>query len=276
MILRAFAVIALVAAGSAAPALAADFTIPPVPTTYVTDNAGALSAHARTAIENELRNYEKQTGHQIIVWIGQTTGNVPLETYTGETADRWKVGRKGYDDGAVLFVFMRDHKVRIEVGYGLEGKLTDADSFRIINDDIVPQMKAGNVDAAVSTGVAAMLKTVSPSYTPSGLPSPAPSESSGSDLSAGIFIIVFVLFFFGIFGLIIASTIAKARYGYLISREGAAAAKRHMGGWWWLAAASSGSGGSSSGGWSFGGGDGGGGFSAGGGGFGGGGASGGW
>jgi uncharacterized protein len=276
MIPRIVAFLALVAVATAAPALAADFTIPPVPTTYVTDNAGALSAQARTAIENELRNYEKQTGHQIIVWIGQTTGNVPLETYTGETADHWKVGRKGYDDGAVLFLFMRDHKVRIEVGYGLEGKLTDADSFRIINDDIVPQMKSGNTDAAISSGVAAILKTVSPTYTASGLPSPAPSESSGSDLTTGIVVIVFVLFFFGIFGLVIASTIARVRYGYLISREGASAAKRQMGGWWWLAAASSGSGSNSSGGWSFGGGGDGGGFSAGGGGFGGGGASGGW
>ena len=59
---------------------------------------------------------------------------MPLETYTAQSAHEWKIGRKGHDDGAVLFLFMRDHKVRIEVGYGLEGSLTDADSKRIIDD----------------------------------------------------------------------------------------------------------------------------------------------
>ena len=72
-----------------------------------------------------------------------------METWTGETADHWKIGRRGHDDGAVLFIFMQDHKVRIEVGYGLESSLTDADSHRIIQDVIVPRMKAGDVDDAV-------------------------------------------------------------------------------------------------------------------------------
>ncbi len=132
----------------AAPAVAAGagFTIPPTPAHYVTDNANALSENARASLENELHAYENATGHQIVVWIGQTTGDVPLETWTGETADHWKIGRRGKDDGAVLFVFMQDHKARIEVGYGLESALTDADSYRIITNVIRPQMRANDVE----------------------------------------------------------------------------------------------------------------------------------
>ena len=96
--------------------LAASVTIPPTPDHYVTDNADALSQSVRASIENELEAYEKATGHQIIVYIDRTTGDVPLETWTGDTAHAWKIGRRGHDDGAILFLFMRDHRIRIEVG----------------------------------------------------------------------------------------------------------------------------------------------------------------
>ncbi len=122
---------------AALPAIAADFTIPPAPTRYVTDGAGALSSAGAQRARKRTPRFRTATGHQIVVWIGNSTGDVPLETWTVEPRDQWKVGRKGYDDGAMLFVFMKDHKVRIEVGYGLEGKLTDATSSRIINDAIV-------------------------------------------------------------------------------------------------------------------------------------------
>ena len=254
------------------PARAADFKIPPTPDHYVTDEAGALSDSARTSIENELANFERQTGHQIIVYVANTTGNVPLETWTGETADRWKVGRKGKDDGAILFVFMQDHHLRIEVGYGLESKLTDADASRIISDDIRPKMRSGDVDGAISTGVSDMLTTIDSSYKPSSLPSPAPASSG----SAPVILILIVAFLFACFlaFVIVAQIVGTIRYGYLILREGPDKAKRDMSKWGW--AFSSGGAGYSGGGGGFSFSGGGGGFSAGGGGFGGGGASGGW
>jgi hypothetical protein len=144
------ALCALVLATLPVASFAQGFAIPPTPNHFVTDNAGALSTNARASIENELQGYERATGHQVIVWIGQSTGDVPLETWTGETAAKWKAGRRGHDDGAVLFVFMRDHKIRIEVGYGLESALTDADSYRIITKVIRPKMRANDVDGAVS------------------------------------------------------------------------------------------------------------------------------
>ncbi len=189
------------------------------------------------------------------MWIDQTTGDVPLEDFTVNAAHTWKIGRKGKDDGVVLFLFMKDHKVRIEVGYGLEPVLTDAQSFRIINETIRPKMRAGDPDGAVQDGIDQILLTITPSFKDQiGHEVAAPSTSDESTRSIIgpliIFIIVFTLLIF------------LARRGR--GRGGA--------GMWILGSALGGSWGGSGGG-GFGGGLGGGGF---GGGFGGGGASGGW
>jgi uncharacterized protein len=247
------------------------FAIPPTPDHFVTDNADALSANARGSTENELQAYERATGHQVIVWIGQSTGDVPLETWTGETAGKWKVGRRGHDDGAVLFLFMHDRKIRIEVGYGLESALTDADSYRIITGVIRPKMRANDVDGAVSSGVAAMLTTITPSY--AGVTPPPDASSSGESIAKTALFVIFAVLFLG-FGLLlmVMNMVRNIRYGYLVMREGSAQANRDMrrSAFWtgsFIGGLSSGGGG----GWG-----GGGGFSAGGGGFGGGGASGGW
>jgi uncharacterized protein len=199
------------------PAAAADFTIPPAPTHYVTDNAGALSSATQASVDAELKTYEKSTGHQVIVWIGDTTGDVPLETWTGETAHQWHVGRRGKDDGAILFLFMSDHKVRIEVGYGLEGSLTDADASRIIRDDIVPRMKADDPNGAVSSGVAAILTTITPSY--AGV-TPPPVQAVTAPASASGFVIA-LIGFFGLLVLFFAFVIFM-----LVARKGAPAAKK--------------------------------------------------
>ncbi|HZY97275.1 MAG TPA: TPM domain-containing protein [Candidatus Cybelea sp.] len=271
---HALLLVAVAALGWPGATAAADFKVPPTPDHYVTDNAGALSSEARTSVENELHAYETATGHQIVVWIGQTTGDVPLETWTGDTARQWKIGRRGHDDGAVLFLFMQDHKVRIEVGYGLESALTDADAHRIISDVIVPRMRAGDPNAAVTSGVAAMLATITPSYKGATYP---PEAAATTDNGNGGAIAVFLFAIVGLFGaflifIVVMQVVSAIRYGYLVLREGPGLAKKEMKHWpAWASGAIIG--GSSSG---FGGGDFGGGFSGGGGDFGGGGASGGW
>jgi uncharacterized protein len=255
----------------ASPATSADFNVPPTPDHFVTDGASALSTDARGRIENELQAYEKATGHQVIVWIGETTGDVPLETWTGDSAHQWRVGRRGKDDGAILFLFMKDHKIRIEVGYGLESSLTDADSSRIINDIIRPKMRAGDTDGAVSAGVAAMLKTITPAYAAVTAP---PSEEEtrspwwGGAIAFGFFGMFAVLMLVVIY-IIIMQIAGSVRYGYLVLREGAPAAKKQMETWpTWGSGSSSGGGSDDFGGGSD--------FDAGGGDFGGGGASGSW
>jgi uncharacterized protein len=234
--------------------------IPPAPTAHVTDNAHALSSATQTKLETELGEFEKKTGDQIIVWIGQTTGGESLESFTVDAAEKWGIGRKGRDNGAVLFLFMRDRRVRIEVGYGLEPVLTDAKSANIISTIVTPRMRAGDVDGAVEGAVGAMLTTIDPTYAvPTA--SAAPSDSDDSDDVWKVLAFLLVVLIFG-GGFITAIVVTIVRRGKL------------HGDWLdqLMFVNQPGMGGRFTGG-GFGGG---GGFSGGGGGFGGGGASGGW
>lgn len=245
--------------------LAATVAIPPAPTTYVTDNAHALSASASSALESELGNFEKKTGDQVIVYIDQTTGDQSLEAWTVNAAQKWGVGKKGKDNGAVLFVFMKDHKLRIEVGYGLEAILTDAETSSIIRNTISPRMKSGDVDQAITAGVNDMLSAIDPTFA---VPSSSPGSSSESDDGTGEAVVMLLLLFVFL-ALIFALILTIVRRG-----------QRHgdwLDSWMFVGGASSGaawgSHDSGSSGWSGGGFSG---FSGGGGGFGGGGASGSW
>ena len=240
--------------------------IPPTPTDYVTDNAQALSAATKDRLETELHDFDAKTGDQILVWIGQSTNGESLENFTVNAAQKWKAGRKGKDNGAVLFLFMRDRKVRIEVGYGLESVLTDAQSADIISKIVTPRMRDGDTDGAVTGAVDHMLTIVDPTFVlPSSEPTSGSSgDGSGSDdtMAAIVMVLIFVVV---VGGLIFAAILTFVRRG-----------KRH-GDWLdsFMFVNPPGSGGGFLGG---GGGfsGGGGGFSGGGGGFGGGGASGGW
>jgi uncharacterized protein len=234
------------ALGAPLVASAGEFKVPPTPTHYVTDTGSALGETTRATLETTLRKYEKATGNQIVVYIADTTGGVPLEDWTAETADTWKIGHKKSDNGAVLFLFTGDRQVRIEVGYGLESALTDADAKRIIDTQIVPRMKAGDIDDAIGDGVGGMLHQITPSFAISP-PSHAPETSD--DGGAGDKTLWIAILLIAMVALAIYSNWRNTKGGYWSGS--------YVGG-------------------SFGGGGGGGGFSAGGGGFGGGGASGGW
>src|SRR5205085_323723 len=117
---------------------AAETPIPPTPRAHVTDTASFMSAEAARSLDARLADYEHSTGHQLIIYIGRTTGGVPIEDWAVRAFEVWKVGRKGLDDGLVLFIMSDDRKLRIEVGYGLEGQVPDAIASRIINEVIVP------------------------------------------------------------------------------------------------------------------------------------------
>ncbi len=182
----------------AAVLLAAALTAPPRPTEYVTDNAHALSATAVENLDAELKHFEDVTGHRVVVWIGDTTGDVSLEDWTIKAAETWKIGRKGHDDGAILFLFTQDHRIRIEVGYGLESSLTDAESSRIIRDTITPEMRAGNADAAVQNGVDQILLTITPSFKDQighAVAQPSSDNSETTPWESLIFILIIIAIF---------------------------------------------------------------------------------
>ncbi|MGA9521705.1 MAG: TPM domain-containing protein, partial [Myxococcaceae bacterium] len=107
-----------------------------------------------------LQAYERDTGHQVIVWTGRTTGDVPLEEWAVRTFEAWGVGSKKLDDGLALFLFSEDRRIRIEVGYGLEGVIPDAIASRVINEVAVPALRAGDPDAAVVGSINDLLQRI--------------------------------------------------------------------------------------------------------------------
>jgi len=136
--------------------------IPPMPTEWVTDTVGFLSDSARQAINTQLEAYEQSSKHQVLVYIGKSTGDDALEDFTVRSFKAWRVGRKGLDDGLVLFVFSDDHTARIEVGYGLEGVATDSATSEILRNTVLSKIKAGDHDGAISGGVNQILNLISP------------------------------------------------------------------------------------------------------------------
>jgi len=259
----------------------------------VTDLTQTLSAGDKEALESKLADWEARTGNQLAVLLVPATQPEPIEGYSLRVAEAWKIGRKGRDNGALFLVAKNDKKMRIEVGYGLEGTLTDVTARRIIAENVAPLFRDGKFAAGVNAGVDRIISVVA-----EGKPLPPPQAPARSSRGSGGFDLgtLLMILFIGvpvvggilrsIFGRLLGSTVGAGIVGaaawfvagslviagiasvvgfivmiFLGSGLGAMAGRG--GGMW------------SSGGGGFGGG-GGGGFSGGGGSFGGGGASGGW
>jgi uncharacterized protein len=136
-----------------------------------------MSPAARSALDQKLAAYERQTGHQVVVWIGSTLGSRPLDDFTVKAFEAWQLGRKGEDDGLLVTVLAKDRKIGIVVGYGLEGNVPDAIASRIINEVIVPKLAAGNADEALTAGVDAILQRIEGKPFTGGGERAAPSKS---------------------------------------------------------------------------------------------------
>ncbi|MBN9117448.1 MAG: TPM domain-containing protein, partial [Pandoraea sp.] len=130
----------------------AEVGIPPL-TARVTDLTGTLTREQTAALEQKLQAFEAAKGSQIGVLMVPTTQSEDIAQYSIRVVEQWKLGRKGTDDGVLLIVAKDDRRVRIEVGYGLEGVLTDAISNRIINEDIVPRFQQADFYGGVTAGV---------------------------------------------------------------------------------------------------------------------------
>ncbi|GLR98502.1 hypothetical protein GCM10007858_61450 [Bradyrhizobium liaoningense] len=166
--LRAIAVIALFLA-LAFPAFA-DVAVPQL-TGRVVDRTGTLSSSDIAALSQKLLEFENRKGSQIAVLIVPTTQPETIEQFSIRVAEAWKIGRKKIDDGAILVVAKNDRHLRIEVGYGLEGALTDVTSRRIIDEVITPKFKTGDFAGGISDGVDRMIRVVD------GEPLPVPSPT---------------------------------------------------------------------------------------------------
>ncbi|HVN31678.1 MAG TPA: TPM domain-containing protein [Thermoanaerobaculaceae bacterium] len=216
--------------------------MPPTPREYLTDLAGVVAPQQAAAIDERLQGLEQRTGHQVIAVFFPSLENESLEDFTIRCAERWKVGRKALDDGIIFFAFVRDRRMRLEVGYGLEDKVPDAVASRLLDDVVRPEFARGDFGG----GVLALAGALEGIFR--GEPPPRPVRGTGSSPGLPAVIAIVVLF-------LLVRALRAGRGG----RRGG------FGGW----------GGFSGGGFS-GGGFSGGGFSSGGGSFGGGGASGSW
>ena len=137
----------------------AQLAVPPL-TGHVVDQTATLTADQKAALEQTLQAFEAKKGSQIAVLIVPTVEPETIEQYALRVAEQWKLGRKKVDDGAILVVAKNDRALRIEVGYGLEGVLTDATSKRIISEIIAPAFKQGDFPGGISRGVERMLSVV--------------------------------------------------------------------------------------------------------------------
>ena len=156
-----------------------------------------MSPGAVAELNSRLAAYQQQTGHQLLVWIGRSSGDVPIEDFAVRAFEAWKVGRQGIDDGLVLFIMADDRRLRIEVGYGLEGDVPDATASTIINDVIVPGIRAGNPDGAVTQGIEAVATAIGQplpggSAVPRNVPGQARPLGIGQLIVFGIVGIVFL------------------------------------------------------------------------------------
>ncbi|MEE8360263.1 MAG: TPM domain-containing protein [Candidatus Omnitrophota bacterium] len=193
---------------------------------YVNDYAGVLTnenKHSLTALAGDL---ERKTSAQMAIAIIDTTQPLDIESYAVRLFEKWGIGARGKDNGVLLLVALRDRKMRIEVGYGLEGAIPDALAKIIITNYITPPFKAGDLNAGIANGAVGIAKLVAKEYDvelsefgdlPSGVPlpqEPTPLQSALQLIFSIIMIVVFLSFRMGFFWLMLMPGTHRRRGGY--------------------------------------------------------------
>jgi len=219
----------------------------PASTGYVSDYAGMLSASEAQRLDQKLRQYDQQTTNQVVILIVKSLEGEAIESFGIRVAEKWKPGQKGKDNGVIITIAEQEHKTRIDVGYGLEGDLTDLESALILDRIIKPKFRTGKYYDGINEAVDTIIKAISGELKVADYAESVNRREKGKDSLSYFFILIFAIF-------IIISIFSRFRRG--IGGPGI-----FLGGF----------GGGSRGGGGFSGG-----FSGGGGGFGGGGASGRW
>ena len=230
-------------------------TIPPKPDRYFNDYAGVVSPGSAQRFNEQLAQFERETSNQIVVAVWRTMpSQSSIEDFTQRTFQAWQVGQKGRNNGAVFFVFVDDHRMRIQPGYGLEGALPDITCNEIIRDAVAPRFRANDFEGGLSAGIDLIFKAIRGEY--KGRGKTVRESGSSQNNPAGLLIFFFVLVIF-----LLAMRASRRLGGYRYTGGGGPFVSGNWG---------SGGGGWSSGGGGFSG------FSGGGGSSGGGGASGSW
>jgi uncharacterized protein len=236
--------------------------IPPKPPNHFNDYANVISAATEQELNTRLKTAEQETSNQILVVIyPKMESDSSVQDYTVRIANAWEAGLKEKRNGAILFVFVNDRQMFLQIGYGLEGAIPDAIAKQITEFEIKPHFKTGNYDAGLRAGVNAILQAARGEYKGTGR---TVAQQNQQNKSALVIFIFFIIFF-----LIIAASTRRSRRGGRVYRRSGWGPVTWGGGDW-----GGGSWGGGGGGGSWGGG--GGSFSSGGGSFGGGGAGSSW
>jgi uncharacterized protein len=174
---------------------------------HVTDLTGTLSIEQTSALENKLTDFERKKGSQMAVLMLPTTQPEDIAEYGIKVADLWRVGRNDVDDGIILIIAKDDRKLRIEVGYGLEGVIPDAVAKRIIAETITPFFKSGDFAGGIDAGVNHIIQLIS------GETLPAPKTQTPALQNQGFFML---LLFGGMFvGFILSLAVGRVMAGLL-------------------------------------------------------------
>ena len=198
----------------------AQVAVPPL-TGRVVDQTGTLSSDDIAALTQKIRDLQARKGSQIAVLIVPTTQPEEIEQYSIRVAEDWKIGRKKIDDGAILLVAKNDRKLRIEVGYGLEGALTDVTSKRIIDEIITPKFRSGDFAGGISDGVDRIIGVIDGEPLPA---PPPPSSSSGSGMNpffffnpTNPFVLIAAIFFGHLMRSLLGRLIGSAAAGGIVA-----------------------------------------------------------
>jgi uncharacterized protein len=226
-------------------------TIPPKPAGYFNDYAGVVSREAALRFNDQLAQFERETSDQVLVAVfRRMESDSSIEDYTQRIAQAWGVGKKDRKNGAVLFVFIEDRKMYLQVGYGLEGTLPDVTAFDITERHIKPLFKRNDYEGGLATGIDLICKATRGEYTGTG--KTEAEESNGPRTGNGLLIFIVCLVIF-----LVAMRMARRVAGYGYSSVGR---RPFFGGWsgggggWSSGSSGGGFSGFSGGGGSFGGG----------------------
>ncbi|MBI2050773.1 MAG: TPM domain-containing protein [Parcubacteria group bacterium] len=213
----------------ALPLSAAAYVSPGAPTGFVNDFAGVLSSEERASLEQLLSEYQKQTGNEIAAAIVNSVGDETIETYAAALFQEWGIGAEGRDNGALFVVAVADREMRIEVGYGLEGDLTDVEAKHLVSTVIPPYFASSDFGGGVRAGVIGMLQAVGADAS---VGAAVAQSQGGTGSFIGEFFWVFIFIFIWL-----ASVFARSRswwLGGVVGAAGGMIAGFATGGWWWL------------------------------------------
>ena len=174
--------------------------IPPSPAQYFNDYTKVVSSATASQLNQTLEDFERQSSDQIVVAVfPKMQSDSSIEDYTIRVFRSWAVGQKAKNNGAALFVFVQDHKMFLQVGYGLEGVLPDALCKRIIDEQISPRFKTGDFDGGITAGVQSIILAAKGEYTGTGATvadSQTPHGSGGSFISIAVIVLVILFAIF--------------------------------------------------------------------------------